>query len=85
MDYIILINIKLSEEPIELLHCWWAHTLSCQDFVEEVGCFNLVENVAVIDIVFAPNSIHLVFDKIFVFRSQDFLLFVHEIIIFSYC
>lgn len=59
-----MVDIKLREEPVELLHAGWSQTLSSQDLVQEVGRLNFVKDTRVIHVVLVPDFVHLVADVV---------------------
>lgn len=73
-----MVRVELSEEPVELLHCWRSHTLSSQDLVQEISSFNLVQHIALIQVVLAPDCVYLLFDEVFIIRGKFFNFVVFE-------
>ena len=61
-----MVDVELSEEPVELLHARGALALSGEDLVQEVGRLDLVEDAAVVGIVPLPDLVHLALDEVLV-------------------
>jgi len=60
LNYSIVVDIKLSKEPVELFHAWWSLSLSSKNLIEEVGRFDFIEHPRIVNIILVPNFINLV-------------------------